>query len=200
MSIVAVPDKLGTYEADDPRREIQVGVALSALFFVGLLGAAALVPLDQANVVPAAMVVAGHRQAIQSREGGVVTALKVVDGDQVRAGQLLVSFAAADALAVEKSLTSRVITKEGEIARLRAEQTGRSTVTLPPEAVPSTGEDRAEADRVLVVAQAELNAQRAANSARRAVLSKRVEEAGEQMQVQPRVHPGRGRPLSYSAP
>ena len=182
MSLVASHDNLIKYGADDPRREIQMGAALSALFFMGLLGSAAFMPLDQANVVPAAMVVAGHRQAIQSREGGVVTALKVADGDQVRAGQLLVSFAAADALAVERSLTSRVITKQAEIARLRAEQMSHSTVTLPPEAVPLTADDRAESDRVLVVAQAELNAQRAANAARRAVLSKRVQEAGEQMQ------------------
>ena len=182
MSIVAPQDGFAEFGSDDPRREIQVGIAVSALFFVGLLGSAAFLPLDQANMVPAAMVVAGHRQAIQSREGGVVTALKVADGDQVHAGELLVSFGAADALAVERSLTSRVITKHAEIARLRAEQMGNPVVTLPPEAVPLTAEDRAEADRVLAVAQIELNAQRAANTARRAVLSKRVQEAGEQMQ------------------
>ena len=172
--------RIACADSDDPGLEIRAGAALTALFFVGLLGSAAVLPLDQAEIVPGSVMVAGHRQAIQSREGGVVTALKVADGDKVSAGQLLVSFAAADDLAVEKSLASRVLTKEAELARLHAEQTGSPTVVLPPDRAASL-EDRTNQERARAIAQSELSAQRASDAARRAVLKQRAQEAGEQI-------------------
>jgi HlyD family secretion protein len=69
---------------DDPAPERRAAWIMGGLFFVGFLGFAALVPLDAAAYAPGLVAVSGNRQAVQHRDGGVVTALNVREGDRVR--------------------------------------------------------------------------------------------------------------------
>ncbi|MDQ3144167.1 MAG: hypothetical protein M3Q57_04730, partial [Pseudomonadota bacterium] len=55
-------------EADtqaDPRSEIRIGLIIAALFFIGLVGWAAVARLDAAAVAPGRLVVSGQRQTVQ---------------------------------------------------------------------------------------------------------------------------------------
>ncbi|WZB73844.1 biotin/lipoyl-binding protein [Achromobacter insuavis] len=61
-----------------------------AVGFGGFLAWAAWAPLDNGVAMPGIVVVTGERRAVDSIEGGVVSALLVAEGDPVRAGQTLV--------------------------------------------------------------------------------------------------------------
>ena len=76
---------------DDPRSDIRAGAAIVFAFFVLLLGWAALTPLDAGATAPGVIAVSGNRQSVQHAQGGVVTAIHVEEGQQVAAGQILVS-------------------------------------------------------------------------------------------------------------
>jgi HlyD family secretion protein len=166
---------------DDPRTEIGLGVGIVGVFFAGLLGWAAAAPMDAASVAPGVVVVAGHRQTVQTREGGVVTRIAVTEGQTVQAGQLLIGFASAEALATERALAARVIDRDVEVARLRAEQAGRPEIEPPADAASFSPEEIQELNLALATQHGELVSQLAANHARRAVLRQKMAEAAQQI-------------------
>ena len=170
-----------TTPPDDPRRDIVFGAAIAGAFFVGLCGWAAFARMDVAAYASGVVVVSGHRQAVQSRDGGVISALRVKDGDHVQAGQVLVEFAPAETLAEERALTERVIGLKAQLARLQAEQLGQSRITPPAEFASLTGDDRVLADRALAVEAHALIAENGADQARRGTLRQRMAEAGQQI-------------------
>jgi HlyD family secretion protein len=69
VSPAYAPDAIA---AADPRREIRIGLIIGALFFIGLIGWAAVARLDAAAIAPGRLVVSGQRQTVQHRDGGVV--------------------------------------------------------------------------------------------------------------------------------
>ncbi|PXA84646.1 hypothetical protein DMC18_23660, partial [Caulobacter sp. D5] len=73
---------------DGPHWELRVGLAAAGLFFVGFMGWAAFAPLDAGAYAQGVVVVSGSRQAVQHREGGVISALRVQEGDKVSQGQV----------------------------------------------------------------------------------------------------------------
>jgi multidrug efflux pump subunit AcrA (membrane-fusion protein) len=108
--------------SDDPVRIIRIGAGVAGLFFVGFLGWAALAPLDAGAYAHGVIAVAGNRQAVQSREGGVVTAIRVVEGQSVVKGQILVELSASELRASERGMTGEVLTLLAQRARLVAER------------------------------------------------------------------------------
>lgn len=164
------------------RADMALGALVALGFFGAFLGWAAFARLDAAATFPGAVTVAGHRQTVQSRDPGVIASLAVHEGDHVKAGQVLISLAAADARAAERSLASRVIHRQAEIARLHAEQAGRSVLPAPAEFAAYAGDDLTDAQAALATAQLELRAQMAANGTRRAVLRSRIDETAQEIQ------------------
>ena len=63
--------------ADRPHRELRIGGAIVALFFLGLLGWAAQTPLDAGAYAQGVIAVSGNRQAVQRR----LPALRLASGD-----------------------------------------------------------------------------------------------------------------------
>ena len=165
---------------EDPRRDILLGSAVAAAFFVGLVGWAAFARMDAATNATGVVAVSGHRQAVQSRDGGVISALRVKEGQYVHAGDVLLEFAPIEVRAEERALTERVIDLQAELARLNAQQAGQLTITPPPEFADLTGEDRAIADRAITTQQRALLAETGADAARHAVQRQRIAEAGQQ--------------------
>ena len=139
---------------DDPQRDLRLGTAVAVFFFVILLGWAALAPLDAGVHAQGSIAVFGHRQAVQHREGGVVTALHVREGEKVEAGEILVEMAAPDLRANERAFTSEYLNMLAQRARLTAELNGQSGFAPPAEFADLSPEDR-------VLAQQALNLQRA---------------------------------------
>ena len=168
-------------ESDSPRREILMGGVVAAAFFVGLMGWAAFARMDAAAYAPGTVVVSGHRQLVQNRDGGVISAIRVKEGDRVKEGQVLAEFASAEDLAEERALTERVIGLRVQLARLSAEQLGQSIITPPAELVGLTGDDRALFDKAMAMESRALASENGADQARRATLRQRQAEAAQQI-------------------
>ena len=165
---------------DDPTRDVRIGGAIAFLFFVVLMGWAAFAPLDAGVHAPGAVAVSGNRQAVQHREGGVVTAIHVREGQKVRAGQLLVEMAAPDLRAAERALTSDYLMLLAQRARLFAERAGQSNFPDPAEFADLAPADRALADQALQLQRAQLRATVAALGAQQSVLGQRSRQLVEQ--------------------
>lgn len=165
---------------DDPRSDVRTGGIVAFLFFVVLLGWAAFVPLDAGVHAQGVVAVSGNRQSVQHREGGVVTAIHVREGQQVRAGQLLVEMSAPDLLAAERALTSDYLTLLAQRARLMAERAGRGSFAPPAEFATIKPEDRTLAAQALQLQRAQLQAKVAARQAQHGVLGQRSRQLREQ--------------------
>src|SRR5690606_29346671 len=75
----------------------------------------------------------GSRKTVQHLEGGIIHEILVRDGDRVTTGQPLVTLASVQARSTFEQLTEQRMMLTAKSARLRAEQSGAATVTLPPE-------------------------------------------------------------------
>ncbi|WP_404335014.1 HlyD family type I secretion periplasmic adaptor subunit [Sphingomonas sp. MMS12-HWE2-04] len=164
----------------DPSREIRLGLIVAALFFVLFLGWAAFARLDAAAYAPGTLVVSGQRQSVQHRDGGVVGAIHVHDGQRVERGQLLIELAAAEVRAQERALASQTIRLLAQRARLEAEQLGQTRITPPPAFASLSAEDRREAETAMRLQQTELSARASVLAAQRGALGQRVAQSGEQ--------------------
>ena len=164
----------------DPSREVRLGLIIGALFFIGLLGWAAIARLDAAAIAPGRLVVSGQRQSVQHRDGGVVAEIAVKEGAKVRQGDVLIRLAAAEVRAQERAYAAQTITLLAQRARLQAEQAGRGRITPPSEFAGLGGEDLADANRALQVQQSQLRTRSAVLSAQRGVLGQRSSQAGSQ--------------------
>jgi HlyD family secretion protein len=164
---------------DDPRREIRLGTTIAFGFFVILLGWAAFAPLDAAVSAQGVIAVSGNRQSVQHRDGGVVTAIHVREGQKVPAGAVLIEMAAPDLRASERALTSDYLTLLAQRARLMAERTGQR-MQAPVEFAGLSGEDRVLATQAMALQAAQMQARVGSISAQESVLGQRSAQLGEQ--------------------
>ena len=167
-------------EAGNPREEIRTGAIIAIFFFVVLLGWAALAPLDAGVTSSGTIEVSGNRQSVQNRDGGVVKAINVREGQHVDSGQVLVSLAAPDVRASERALTSDYLTLLAQRARLLAERSGQTTFAPPPEFATLSDEDRPMANDVMQLQLAEMRARAASLSAQQSVLQQRAGQLTQQ--------------------
>jgi len=172
---------VGPEAADgDPSREIRLGTIIAVLFFVLFLGWAALMPLDAGVNAIGQIAVAGNRQSVQHRDGGVVTAIHVREGQHVRAGDVLIELSAPELRASERALTSDYLTLLAQRARLLAERTGQRDFAPPAEFASLSPADREIAAQVLALQRSEMRARSGAVSAQQGVLGQRARQLGEQ--------------------
>jgi HlyD family secretion protein len=177
VSPAYTPDAIA---AADPRREIRIGLIIGALFFIGLIGWAAVARLDAAAIAPGRLVVSGQRQTVQHRDGGVVAEINVREGASVQRGQILIKLAGAEVRAQERALAGQTITLLAQRARLQAEAQGRGQIIAPAEFAALSGEDRLDAARALQVQQGQLRTRAAVLSAQRGVIGQRTSQASSQ--------------------
>jgi HlyD family type I secretion membrane fusion protein len=163
----------------DPRREIRTGVAIAFLFFV-LLGTAALVPLNGGVRADGAIAVLGNRQAVQHKEGGIVSAIHVKEGDRVQAGQVLLELATPELRADERSLTSQYLSLLAARARLLAERAGKGDFPRPPEFAGLPLADRDLAEQAMQIQRNQMRARASSLNAQQSVWSARSLELREQ--------------------
>lgn len=178
---VETTDPANDDNVDKPHRELRIGGAIVALFFVGLLGWAAMTPLDAGAYAQGVVAVSGSRQAVQHRDGGIVTALHVVEGQTVTKGQALLKISASELVAAERGLTGEVIALLAQRARLTAEQGGLSSVATPSEFASLAPEDQALAAEALHGQRLLFDARRSSIRTERSVLNQRMRQHSEQI-------------------
>ncbi|WP_245572017.1 HlyD family type I secretion periplasmic adaptor subunit [Brevundimonas aveniformis] len=170
-----------TRPADSMRRELRIGGIIAAAFFVIFLGWAAFAPLDAGAYAPGKIVVSGNRQAVQHRDGGVVSALHVHEGQEVRQGQVLVEISAGELRAAERGLTGQVLALLAQRSRLVAERDGLRSVPTPPEFQALSGDDVALANEALALQRQQFSARGGSRGNEIGVLSQRVEQLNQQI-------------------
>lgn len=166
-------------ELDDrPEAEIRLGLIAAALFFVLFLGWAAFARLDSAAYAPGRLAVSGQRQTVQHREGGVVGAIHVKEGQKVVEGQPLIELAAADVRAQERMLASQLIELKAQRARLQAEQLGTS-IKWPAEFAAMTGDDKKDAEDAIRLQTAQYHIRALVLSTQTSVLRQQTAQVNE---------------------
>ncbi|RJF90860.1 HlyD family type I secretion periplasmic adaptor subunit [Sphingomonas cavernae] len=166
---------------DSPRLERRAAALVAGAFFVLFLGWAAFTPLDAGAIAPGTVVVAGNRQAVQHRDGGIVSALNVREGQSVRQGEILLKISASEILAQERGVAAEVYTLLAQRERLKAERDGQPTMLTPPEYAGIPEGDRVLAQDALAAQQRLLAARRGAMSAQKGVLGQRSRQTVEQI-------------------
>jgi HlyD family secretion protein len=157
------------HELDLPR-ETRLGWIVVILFFGVFLGFASFIRMDSAAQADGIVKVSGSRRVVQHRDGGVVSALHVHEGQRVKAGDILVELAGAEVAANERSLASQVIGLQATQARLLAERRGAATFEAPAEFAALSGTDRQLADDAMALQRGEMAARTQALSAQKNVL------------------------------
>ncbi len=158
-----------------PEKDLRKGWLIAAGFFVVLLGWAALTPLDAGAMAQGVVAVSGNRQAVQHRDGGVVTAINVSEGQLVKKGDLLVTISALELVAAEKGMAGEVANLLAMRSRLEAERDGKGTMVRPAEFEAMTQQD-------LVLAEEAFHGQKSLFDARRRSIASERDIIGQQIQ------------------
>lgn len=166
---------------DAPGRELAIGGVIIVAFFVIFLGWAALAPLDAGAYAQGQIAISGNRQAVQHREGGVVSALHVAEGDTVQRGQILLQLASGELRATERGVASQVYALIAQRARLSAERDRLAAIPTPPEFAELTGDDLVLARESLRIQQLQFGARRSGRSTETGVLGQRMAQLNEQI-------------------
>ncbi len=167
--------------SDDPRFEIRAGYVVIAAFVSVLCAWTALTPLDAAAVAQGQIAVSGHNQVVQHREGGVVSAVFVTEGQRVRAGQTLVQLAPEDVGAQAQGLRSQVISLQAQKARLLAEVENRPAIVWPAGFLTAAPEEQPIIQEAEAVQQAQFHNGRNALRMQQAVSYRRADGLTEQI-------------------
>jgi HlyD family type I secretion membrane fusion protein len=180
MSTVLALPPLDERQVSNPQADIRQGILVMAGFVVAILLWAGFMPLADGVHARGVIAVSGNRQAVQHRDGGVVTAIHVREGQKVRAGEPLIDLAAPELRAAERALASDYLTLLAQRARLLAERAGQRDLTPPAEYANLSAEDRELAQQALQLQRSQMRARGEALSAQKSVLVQRSRQLAEQ--------------------
>jgi HlyD family secretion protein len=168
--------------SDTGHREMAGGVLAAGAFFVVFLGWAAVTPLNAATYAQGEVTVSGHRQSVQYGENGIVSAIRVKEGQKVKAGDVLIELNGGEILAQERAQAGQVIDLQAQKSPLQAEQLGLQAIAWPAALLSAQGDDQAEAKKAMAVQQTQFNTRRVAVAMQKSVLRKRGAEVSQQIE------------------
>jgi epimerase transport system membrane fusion protein len=156
---------------------------LGLIVLVGLLGTfiawSTFAPLGSHATAPGRVVVDVKKQVIQHREGGVVDAIFVEDGDYVKQGQKLMEISQTDAQAEKGTIDEQLLAAVGLEARLNAQLEGHSTLVFPDE-LQNSATAKARAAEVMADERQQFKVGKAGEISERTVLQQRLQQLQEQ--------------------
>ena len=161
---------------DRPDRDMRAGMIIVVLFFVLFLGWAAFARLDAAAYAPGRLSVSGQRQSVQHRDGGVVGAIFVKEGQHVRQGQPLIELASAEVREQARIYGAQYIELKAQRARLIAEQSGASRIEWPAEFAKLQAQELEEAREAMHLQLAQFNARSSVLTAQTGVLREQASQ------------------------
>jgi HlyD family secretion protein len=166
---------------DKPDAELKLGWIVILLFFGLFLGWAVWARLDSAAYGQGSIAVESHRQTVQHRDGGIIKAIHVHEGQHVKAGDVLLELQPVEVHANEASTQAQVISLLAHKARLEAEQAGLTHITPPSEFANLPAEAKPEADRAMQLQARELATRAESISSQKAVLKQQQAELQQQI-------------------
>ena len=132
----------------DESRYVKIGWTVVLVGIVGSLLWATFAPLSKGTEVQGTVVVTGNRKTIQHPTGGIIRDILVQEGDEVKAGQVLVRMNDVETRSQNAAIRAQYLTELATKARLVAEATNAKTITFPPELTERVAahDEQAEAD------------------------------------------------------
>lgn len=124
-------DADGPPEAAEVRKWARRGAVAALGTFAVLLAWASIAPLDSAVVGRGLLKVENYRQVVQHQEGGIVKAILVNNGDEVKRGQPLVVIEDVRVSSSLDMLEQQYYSEMAKNSRLRAEREMASAVVWP---------------------------------------------------------------------
>lgn len=115
------------------RGPLVVGLLIVLVFFGIFGGWAAMAPLSSGAIASGVVSPDSSRKVIQHLEGGIISAIHVRDGQQVKAGDALVTLQSTRQEASLSAGRERWLTLLVIRARLQAHMSGAEEMSLPPE-------------------------------------------------------------------
>jgi HlyD family type I secretion membrane fusion protein len=170
-------------QLSSPRSEMRRGLIIAGTFFIGLLGVAAVIPLDAGAVAQGVVAVSGSRQVVQSKDGGIVTALNVTEGQKVNRGDILIQISEGQLAATERAMTGEFVTLLAQRARLEAELSRAGAIAEPIEFKTLQPSDLALATDALRGQRLLFDARRSSAATERGVLGQRIRQQSEQIEA-----------------
>jgi protease secretion system membrane fusion protein len=136
----------------DARAYARIGWMIVLAGVIGFLLWASFAPLDKGVPMVGNVAKESNRKAVQHLTGGTIEDILVREGDQVKAGQVLVRMNAVQATAQAEMTRVQYFSARATEARLIAERDGKDTVSFP-EALVSTRTDPRVAQNVALQQQ-----------------------------------------------
>ncbi|MFB9984723.1 HlyD family type I secretion periplasmic adaptor subunit [Mesorhizobium kowhaii] len=106
------------------------GYGSVAVFLLGFGFWGAMAPIAGATIAPGVVAAAGQNVMIQHLEGGVVSIIKVREGDRVKRGQALIVLDPTVAQSQLNRVLKQWVAQKAEISRLEAERDGLEKIVL----------------------------------------------------------------------
>lgn len=155
------------------QRYLVVGIIITILVTFGIGGWASTTELSGAVIGQGAIVVDSSVKKVQHPTGGVVSELRVRDGDQVKAGDILVRLDETQTLANATIITKSYDELLARQARLEAERDGAEHMTFPSVLLDRAKDIKSEAARAIAAERSLFNLRRLAREGQKAQLKER---------------------------
>ena len=167
-----------TENTDSARGAIRIGIAILVVFFFGFGGWATFAPLNGAVVADAVVKVEGNRKSVQHLDGGIVKEIRVAEGDQVSAGDVLIALDDTQARAEHDVLKQQSGMLRAQQARLQAEATEQQIVDFPSDLLT---DDESYAKMAIAGQRREFETRRISLSGQKEVFKSRIAELAQQI-------------------
>ncbi|MGJ0624578.1 HlyD family type I secretion periplasmic adaptor subunit [Xenorhabdus bovienii] len=115
----------------DANRYLRLGWLVIGIGLLGFFVWAAFAPLDKGVASSGIVVVDGNRKTVQSPANGIIRQILASEGEQVKAGQVLVQLSQVQVNAQIDSLKQQLHTTLATEVRLLAEQQGLEVISFP---------------------------------------------------------------------
>jgi HlyD family secretion protein/epimerase transport system membrane fusion protein len=160
------------------RRARWMGYSIALMFFGGFGLWSVMAPLASAAIAPGVVSPDGSRKTVQHLEGGIIRSINVHEGDEVHAGEKLVTLENVTALARYEELTERLVFLLAKEARLAAEESDHASIAFPADLVEEYGH---RAELAMKSQQDLFDNRRETQNAREEILSKRILQLREEI-------------------
>ena len=162
-------------------RHTVAGIIITALVTLGIGGWAATAELSGAVVGQGSIIVESSVKKVQHLTGGVVNELRVRDGDQVKAGDILVRLDETQTLANATIVTKSYDELLARQARLEAERDSDEQVTFPGVLDDRAKDIKSEQARAIAAERSLFDLRRLAREGQKAQLKERGAQLREEI-------------------
>jgi epimerase transport system membrane fusion protein len=161
-----------------PAPLVRAGFFIIAAGVIGLSGWAAFAPLTGAVIAPGFVKIDLNRKVVQHQEGGIVSAIRVRDGDRVQMGQELILLDDVRIDAQLDLLRTQLDAERAKAARLEAERAYSAKLSFPRDLADRQSDPKV--NEVLMRESGLFRARRDALDTQVAVLRKQIRETTDE--------------------